>query len=99
MLEVLNKNKSLQKSKEHLSLIFYDFKKKRETNFKTFKIRFPISPKSIAYPNLVLDVNFKKQFNLITKIYKNLYSKKKIFLTKEIINFLKKNEKNLFKKN
>ncbi len=99
MLEVLNKNKSLQKSKEHLSLNFYDFKKKRETNFKKFKIRFPISPKSIAYPNLVLDVNFKKQFNLITKIYKNLYSKKKIFLTKEIINFLKKNEKNLFKNN
>ena len=99
MLEKLIKNKDLQKSKEHISLNFYDFEKKKTTNKKNFRVCSPISPKSISYPNLVLDVNFKKQFNLINKIYKNLYKKKKVFLTKEIVNFLKKNEKNLLKNN
>ena len=64
-----------------------------------FRVCFPISPKSIAYPNIVLDVNFKKQFDLINRIYNNLYKKNKKFLTKDIVIFLKKNEKHLFKNN
>jgi spore coat polysaccharide biosynthesis protein SpsF len=99
MLEKIFKNKNLQKSKEHLSLNFYDFEKKKIINKNFFRVCFPISPKSIAYPNIVLDVNFKKQFDLINRIYSNLYKKNKNFLTKDIVNFLKKNEKHLFKNN
>lgn len=97
MLEQLMKNKKLKINKEHIALNFYDFKNKKPVNKNFFKISYPISPKSISYPNIVLDVNYKKQFNFINKIYRNLYFKKKSFLTHDIIKFLKKNEKDLFK--
>ena len=97
MLEQLMKNKKLKINKEHIALNFYDFKNKKPVNKNFFKISYPISPKSISYPNIVLDVNYKNQFNFINKIYRNLYFKKKSFLTHDIIKFLKKNEKDLFK--
>ncbi len=97
MLEKLVQNKNLQQSKEHISLNFYNFTKKKLINKKHFRVCYPIAPKSISYPNIILDVNYEKQFKFIKKIYENLYSKKKIFLTKDIIKYLKKNEKNLFK--
>ena len=90
MLEQLMKNKKLKINKEHIALNFYDFKNKKPVNKNFFKISYPISPKSISYPNIVLDVNYKKQFNFINKIYRNLYFKKKSFLTHDIIKFLKK---------
>lgn len=99
MLEKLYKNKKLQISKEHISLNFYDFNLKKLTNKKYFNVAYPKAPKSISYPKITLDVNYKYQFDFIKKIYKNLYFKKKIFLTKDIVNFLKKNEKSLFKNN
>ena len=97
MLEQLMKNKKLKTNKEHIALNFYDFENKKPVNKNFFKISYPISPKSISYPYIILDVNYKKQFNFIKKIYRNLYFKKKFFLTHDIIKFLKKNEKDLFK--
>ena len=97
MLEKLFKNKRIQKSTEHVSLNFYDFEKQRSNNSSYFKISYPKSPKSIAFPNIVLDVNYLKQFKFIKRIYENLYPKKKFFLTYDIIKYLKKNDKELFK--
>ena len=77
--------------------IFIILKKKKIINKKYFRVFYPIAPKSISYPNIVLDVNYKKQFSLIKKIYKNIYPKNKLFLTNDIIKYLKKYEKNLFK--
>ena len=82
MLEQLMKNKKLKINKEHIALNFYDFKNKKPVNKNFFKISYPISPKSISYPNIVLDVNYKKQFNFINKIYRNLYFKKIFFNTR-----------------
>ena len=80
-------------------LNFFNFKNNKPVNKKHFKVCYPIASKSIAYPNIILDVNFKKQFKFINKIYENLYIKNKKFLTKDIIKYLKKNEQNLFKNN
>tara|TARA_B100000965_G_scaffold21896_1_gene16481 strand:- start:10634 stop:11389 length:756 start_codon:yes stop_codon:yes gene_type:complete len=99
ILEKLITNKNIRINKEHIALNFYDFKKKKVINKNHFKMSYPKASKAVSYPNITLDVNYKKQLNLIKKIYKNLYFKKKNFLTKDIINFLKKNEKNLFKNN
>ena len=99
MLKLLIKNKHIQKSKEHLSLNFYDFDKDKQMNKKFFEVKYIKAPKSISYPNIALDVNYLRQFRLIKKIYKNLYKKRNVFLTKDIIKFLKKNEKKLFKNN
>ena len=80
-----------------MSLNFYDFEKQRSNNNSYFKVSYPKSPKSIAFPNIVLDVNYLKQFKFIKRIYENLYPKKKFFLTYDIIKYLKKNDKELFK--
>tara|TARA_Y100000741_G_C18222043_1_gene546316 strand:- start:493 stop:1254 length:762 start_codon:yes stop_codon:yes gene_type:complete len=97
MLEKLVQNKNIRKNREHISQNFYNFEKKKIINKKYFRVFYPIAPKSISYPNIVLDVNYKKQFSLIKKIYKNIYPKNKLFLTNDIIKYLKKYEKNLFK--
>ena len=62
----------------------------KSVNSRYFNVGYPISPKSIAYPKLKLDVNFKKQFMFIKKIYENLYVKNKKFSTRDVIKFLKK---------
>ncbi len=90
MLEKLIKNPKLQKNKEHLTLNFFNIKNNKSVNSEHFNVGYPKSPKSIAYPKLVLDVNFKKQYTLIKKIYEHLYVKNEKFNTKDVIKFLKK---------
>lgn len=53
-----------------------------------FKIKFLEAEKKLTRPEIRLTVDTQEDFNLVNEIFKNLYSKDKIFLTEDVIHFL-----------
>jgi spore coat polysaccharide biosynthesis protein SpsF len=79
--------------REHLSKNFYECANKIKNRKFNFKIGTIKCPKKIARPELLFDVNFKKDYLYIKKIYKNFYPKIN-FSTKDIIKWHDKNYPN-----
>ncbi|MBI2251215.1 MAG: spore coat biosynthesis protein F [Armatimonadetes bacterium] len=78
--EIYKKTK-IKRHLEHINEYIWD-------NLKKFHVETLKAPSEIAYPEIKLDVDTKKDLNFIRDIYKNLY-KGKYFGGKRIINYLK----------
>ena len=87
-LKDLMKKRISKKNKEHIHLNFFDYKKQKIKNKKWCDVRTIKCPKKISYPKLKLDINYDKDYKFIKKIYKFLYSKKKMFTILDVIKFL-----------
>ena len=76
--------------REHVALNFYDYNKKKPYSRFNFKLGTVKCPKYISRPEMVLDVNYKKDLLLIRKIY-NFFKKNKDFSIKDVINWYDRN--------
>ena len=76
--------------REHVTLNFYDYNKKKPYSRFNFKLGTVKCPKYISRPEMVLDVNYKKDLLLIRKIY-NFFKKNKDFSIKDVINWYDRN--------
>ena len=52
-----------------------------------------VAPKKYRYPNMFLEVDTYKDFQLVSAIFQYFNKKKKFFYLKDILNFMKKNPK------
>lgn len=78
--------KNNDKLREHVG---YNF-----SRFNQFKIKSIVAPKKYNYPNYHIELDTKKDFKFLKKIYLHFKKKKKLeFKLIDIINFLKKNKK------
>ena len=73
-----------------MTLNFYDYNKKKPYSRFNFKLGTVKCPKYISRPEMVLDVNYKKDLLLIRKIY-NFFKKNKDFSIKDVINWYDRN--------
>lgn len=95
-LKKIWKYEKRKKYREHLAKNFYDCAnklKKRKFNFRIGTVK---CPKKISRPDLLFDVNYRKDYLYIKKIYKNFYPKIN-FSIKDVIrwhdkNYLKKTD-------
>ena len=88
-LDDLMKKKISKKYQEHVHLNFFDYKKQKIKDKKWCNVKTINCPKKISYPNLKLDINYYKDYKFVEKIYKSLYSIKKMFTTLDIVKLLK----------
>tara|TARA_Y100001958_G_C21241087_1_gene568840 strand:- start:794 stop:1555 length:762 start_codon:yes stop_codon:yes gene_type:complete len=92
-LKTIKKIWELEKNKynqEHITPCIYNYLKRKKNKKFNFKIGTIKCIKKKSQPNLVLDVNYLKDYIFIKKIYENLIKKKKFFKTEDIIKLLKK---------
>ncbi len=68
---------------EHVTPYIYNHPEK-------FRVHCAKTPEGIRYPNLKLSVDYKEDFELIKKIFENLYPKNPEFSIFDVIEFLKK---------
>ena len=66
-LEKIWKNEKRKKFREHIALNFYDYKKDKKNLKYNFKIGTIKCPKKISRPELILDVNYYKDYIYIKK--------------------------------
>ena len=85
-LEWVSKNINDKAVQEHVSLYFYE-------NPEKYKILNLVAPKSYAYPEWRLQLDYPEDLKLLNEIYKHLekdYGES--FLLKEICNLINKNK-------
>ena len=98
-LEKIWKFQKNERFREHITLNFYDYDKKKAYKKFRFKLGTIKCPGKISRPELVLDVNYKKDLILIKKIY-HFFSKNRNFSIYDVINWYDNNYlTNLSKKN
>ena len=88
-LQTIAKKRITKLKKEHLSLNFFDYEKQKIINKSYCQVSSIKCPKYFRFPNLRLDVNTKKDYIFIKKIYDDLYKKNKFFGINKIIKYLK----------
>ena len=100
-LEKIWKEEKRKKYREHVSLNYYDYDKQEKNSKFNFKIGTINCPKEISRPELVLDVNYYKDYLFIKEIYENLLPKKSDFTVNDVIEWYDKkysgNKKNFEK--
>jgi len=79
-LEKIWKSKKTKKEKEHLATNYYYYGSGKKNKKFDFKIGTVKCPKNISRPDLVFDINTKKDYLYINKIC-NYFGKKKSFFT------------------
>lgn len=84
-LKKIWKNEKRKKFREHIHLNYYDYKKNKINTKFNFQVGTIKCPKKISRPELILDVNYYKDYVFIKRIYENLLPKKYFFTTKDII--------------
>ncbi len=72
------------RQREHVHLSFFDYGPQKAVNPK-FRVGTVKCPKEFSRPDLVLDVNTQSQYDLISRIYADLYPKNKDFHITDII--------------
>ena len=82
-LAIEKKVKKNDPNREHVEYFFTKNKKISKCNI--------IAPKKYRYPNIFLEVDTAKDFEVVSKIFKYFNKKKKFFYMKDILSFLKKN--------
>jgi spore coat polysaccharide biosynthesis protein SpsF len=98
-LEKIWKFQKNERFREHIALNFYDYDKKKAYKKFRFKLGTIKCPSKISKPELVLDVNYKKDLILIKKIF-HFFSKNRNFSIYDVINWYDNNYlANLSKKN
>ena len=94
-LEKIWHKEKRKRFREHISLNYYDYKKKRMNNKFKFSVGTIKCPKIFSRPNLILDVNYKKDYLFIKKIYEYFFNKNKYFHIKDVVRWYD----NVYKKN
>ena len=84
-LEWAWKNNHDPRQREHVHLSFFDYGPQKPVNPERFRVGTIPCPKEFSRPDLVLDVNTQKQYDLISAIYADLYPRKKDFHITDII--------------
>ena len=79
------KSKITKKQQEHVHLNYIDYAKEKVNKKFNFKIGTITCPKSIARPNLILDINYRKDYLYINKIFNYFKKRNFFFTTKDII--------------
>jgi len=93
-LEKIWKSRKTREEKEHLATNYYHYgrgKKNKKFNFKIGTIK---CPKNISRPDLVFDINTKRDYLYINKICNHFGKKNFLFSIKDVINWHDKNHKN-----
>ena len=88
--ELMDKQLETDK-KEHLHLNFYDYKNKLAVDTNWCPVSAPSCEKEIARPDIVLDVNTKAQYDLMYRMYNDLYPINQFFTIEDIIRWWDKN--------
>ena len=83
------KNKSKLK-KEHVHLNYYNYVTGL-SNYKKFPVRTIKCPKNFRRPDIVLDVNYKKQYKMFEKLYNDLYKNNPNFNINDVIKWYDSN--------
>lgn len=83
-LDEMNKKAKSDKFREHVTLYILKHPDK-------FRMRNVTAPAELAYPDWHLELDEKKDYELIVKIYEKLYPENPRFTTADIIGLLKKN--------
>ena len=89
--EALKKIYFKQKSKrfrEHLALNFYDYLRKKKNKQFNFKIGTINCTRKKSCPDLILDINFKKDLEFIKRI-SSYYRSKKFIRSEDIVSWYK----------
>tara|TARA_Y100000816_G_scaffold268449_1_gene230665 strand:+ start:1463 stop:2176 length:714 start_codon:yes stop_codon:yes gene_type:complete len=98
LLEKAWKNETNKQKREHVHLNFYDYESDRELMAPECYVSTIECPKEIRRPDLVLDVNTKKQYLFIKEIYDYFYKKNPNFGVRDVIgwydNIYKKGKRN-----
>ena len=89
-LEKIWKSQKNKHFREHVHLNFYDYDKKKAYSKFNFKLGTVMCPKNISRPELILDVNYKKELIFIKKIY-NSFKTKKDFSIKDVVKWYDSN--------
>ena len=89
-LEKIWKFQKNKRFREHVALNFYDYNKKKPYKKFRFKLGTIKCPSRISRPELVLEVNYKKDLILIKKIY-HFFRKNKNFTIYDVINWYDNN--------
>jgi len=84
-LKKIWKYEKRKKFREHIALNFYDYKKKRKNKKFNFKIGTIKCQKKMSRPELILDVNYYKDYVFISQIYDYFLPKRKNFTTTDVI--------------
>ena len=86
LLSLVNKKKLSQKYREHLCSYILD-------NPKLFKIKSISAERKYCYPDIKLTLDTNEDYNFIKNIFETLYSKKKMIMTEDVINYVNKKMK------
>ena len=90
-LEYIWQNEKDPYKRDFLAMNYYDYLKDELPKDSKFKVGTIKCNKSIARPDLVLDVNTKEQFDFISKLYKDIYPNNPKFTIYDIIEWYDKN--------
>lgn len=83
-IEKIWKYQKNKRFREHVALNFYDYDNKKAYSKFGFKLGTIKCPKKISRPELILDINYKKDLILIKKIY-SFFKKNKNFSIAEVV--------------
>jgi spore coat polysaccharide biosynthesis protein SpsF (cytidylyltransferase family) len=89
-LEKIWKFQKIKRYREHIALNFYDYDKKKKYKKFSFKIGTIKCPSKISRPELVLDINYRKDLIFIKKIY-SFFSKNKNFSFFDVVDWYDNN--------
>ena len=84
------KEEKRKKFREHISLNFYDYEKRKKNLKFNFKIGTVKCPKNISRPKLVFDVNYYEDYIFIKRIYEYFLPKKENFTATDVIRWYDK---------
>ena len=89
-LEKIWKFQKIKRFREHIALNFYDYDKKKTYKKFSFKIGTIKCPNKISRPELVLDINYRKDLIFIKKIY-SFFSQNKNFSFFDVVDWYDNN--------
>lgn len=84
-LEYIWENTKDSFMREHVHLSFFNYDKQEPVQPERFKVGSPKCPEDFARPDVILDVNTQAQFNLMSKLYQDLYPQNSEFHITDII--------------
>jgi len=89
-LEKIWKFQKIKRFREHIALNFYDYDKKKTYKKFSFKIGTIKCPNKISRPELVLDINYRKDLIFIKKIY-SFFNQNKNFSFFDVVDWYDNN--------
>ena len=86
-LEYVYRNVNSPFHREHVATNYYDYINQEPAKHTNFKVGTVICPVNFRRPDLILDVNSKKEYEFIKQLYEYLYPQNQEFGIMDVINW------------